>query len=300
MEKTIFKLNDLETKAISSNCLKFIIHEMKSATNSIMLLGSKLVVLILLFLGGYIVSFGFSTKVMAAPPKTIKICIDTNFWYPFTFQEGGKAMGMHVDIVTRALEELGLNHKFTPMPWERCLKAEAKRGRVDAIVSASYKPDRAEYLYYPDGATEKKAALRLMQTEYVVVGLADSSFEFNGDVLTLPTPVRVPRGYSLVKDLQDKGVLVDTAIGDRNNLSKMLRDGKGVVVSSPLSAEVFSKESAFAGKIKIHQVPIASKSYFMVFSKRGSVDEATRSKIWEHVAKLRDNEEYMLSLLEKY
>ena len=237
---------------------------------------------------------------MAASPKTIKICTDINFWYPFTFQEDGKAKGMHVDIVTRALEELNLSYKFTAMPWERCLKAEAKGGRMDAIVSASFKPDRAKYLHYPTGANEKKAALRLMQTEYVVVGLAGSRYEFNGDVRTLPTPVRVPRGYSLVKDLQDKGVLVDTAIGDRNNLSKMLRDGNGVVVSTPLSAEVFGKEGAFAGKIKIHKMPIASKSYFMVFSKRGNVDEKVRKQIWDHVAKLRDNESYMLSLLELY
>ncbi len=95
----------------------------------------------------------------ALQAQTIKIATDKNMWYPYSYEENGVSKGLHIDIVNQALENLGYSFVFTPLPWKRCL-AMVERGKFDAIISASYKPKRAEYLYYPsDSFSAKKSRI---------------------------------------------------------------------------------------------------------------------------------------------
>ena len=83
--------------------------------------------------------------------KTISICSDANYWFPYTFNKNDVSKGLHVDLVKKALAKSGIVAVIEPLPWKRCLFS-AKKGRYDAVISASYKQERAEYLYYPEDA----------------------------------------------------------------------------------------------------------------------------------------------------
>ena len=159
----------------------------------------------------------FTTSVVAT--ETFEICTDKNFWYPFTYVKEGKSVGLQLDIISKAASNIGVTLNYTALPWKRCLR-ETEAGRFDGIAVASYKSKRAETMYFPsDAETAKKSTQRVMQVEYVVVTLASENYEFDGDLSTIPTPVRVPRGYSIADDLRKKGVEVDdSAQGDENNL----------------------------------------------------------------------------------
>ena len=198
--------------------------------------------------------------------ETVKICLDKNMWYPFTFVEKGKATGLHIDIVTKAISDLGFTVEYKPLPWKRCV-AGANDGDYDAIAVASYKDKRAKALNFPnDAATAEKSNWRVMQVEYTVVSTSTQAYEYEGDVSTLPTPVRVPRGWSIGDDLKKKGVKVDDgATGDEKNLKKLLRMDKGSVVALPQVAELYGKKPAFTGKLHTSKQPIKSKSYYLPF-----------------------------------
>ncbi len=233
--------------------------------------------------------------------QTVKVCADVNFWYPFTMVEEGKAVGIHIDVVKLALSRLGYQAEFKALPWKRCLH-NAERGKVDAIATASYKPDRAVYMYYPEDAPHKlKSDYRVTQVEYVVVTIAGDPYEFNGDVTSLPQPVRAPRGYSIVSDLQAKGVKVDSeAAGDEFNIKKLLRDGKGCVVTIPEVVRQLESRPAYRGKFKISEVPVKSKSYYFPFSKRTQFTQDQIRAIWEEIKKIRDDEALMAEIAAKY
>ena len=230
------------------------------------------------------------SSILPVQAATINICTDKNFWYPFTYVQNKQSAGLHIAIVRSALKSTQHSYSFTPLPWERCLKA-AKKGRYDAVVSASYKDKRAEYLHYPkDAKTAKKSDNRISQVEYVVVSMATHDYNFDGEIKGLPSPVRATKGYSIVDDLIGSGLKVDTAKGDANNLRKLLRDKKGVVITLPETARYFSQQAKFKNKLKIHPIPIKSKSYYMPFSKHSSLSEQERVAIWQAIAHIRDDE----------
>lgn len=232
--------------------------------------------------------------------QTIRIGTDNNMWYPYSYEENGVSKGLHIDIVNQALENLGYSFLFIPLPWKRCL-AWVEIGEVDAILSVSYKPKRAEYLYYPpDAFSANKSDYRITQVEYSIVTYIDAPYEFNGDVKTLPKPVRAPLGYSIVEDLKKENVFVYETPGDINSFTMLVRDRNGCVVTLSEIADMLMNKPAFNGKIKISKIPFKTKSYFLGFSKKGIISKTERERIWEKIREIRENDELMGKLLEKY
>ncbi len=246
-----------------------------------------------------ILSIILSASVSAA--GKISICSDNNFWYPFTLVKDGQSAGIHIDIIAKALDNLGYEVEFKPLPWKRCL-VEAEQGGVDGVATASFKEERAAFMHYPgDAATAKKSTQRVMQVEYVVVTSADNSYEFSGDVKSIPEPVRAPRGYSIADDLKKQGVNVDDkASGDENNIKKLLRGGDGAVVTIPEVVNVLSEKAEFKGKLKISAQPLKSKSYYLPISKASKLSAEERDKIWAEIAKVRDDAAFMADAAAKY
>lgn len=231
----------------------------------------------------------------------INICSDKNLWYPFTYVDEGKAVGLHIDIITQALSNLGYEVNYKPLPWKRCVAA-TKDGDYDAIAVASYKDKRAEFLEFPaDAATAKESSERVMQVAYTVVTTAEEAYEFNGDVKTIPEPVRVPRGYSVGDGLKKQGVKVDNgAAGDEKNLKKLLRMGKGSVVMLPQIVDLLEKKDTYKDKLHVSKVPVKSKSYHLPFSKKSKISKEQQGKIWAEIAKVRSDAAFMEKASSKY
>ncbi|MDM8539475.1 hypothetical protein QUF90_00165 [Desulfococcaceae bacterium HSG9] len=241
---------------------------------------------------------GFSTGFASA--ESIIICTDRANWYPFTFRDKGHSAGIHVDIVTKALVTIGYQPVFTPLAWKKCLE-KTGTGSYNALVSGSYKAKRAKSLIYPpDATTALKSKWRIMQVEYVLITPAANSYKYNGDVKTLPIPVRAPLGYSIVDDLRAKGLKVITN-NTKRNLKSIDRMQKGCVITPPENAARLIKALGLGDRLKIHPKPVKSKSYFMLFSKKATkFDPPEIQKIWDEIAKLRDDEQFMQQLFEKY
>ena len=233
--------------------------------------------------------------------EPIKICTDINYWYPFSYADNTKAKGMHIDIVAKALEQLGHAYEFTPLPWKRCLNS-AKEGKYDAVVSASYKPTRAKFLHYPEDAkTAGKSAWRITQVEYSIVTHKDNPYMFSGNISNLPQPVRAPYGYSIVDDLKKSGIEVNTDYSTVDNFMSLARSGKGSLVTPAMNAAILAKDPRFEDHITVHKIPFKSKSYYFVFSKKTpSLSMEQIGKIWDKVATVREDANFMSDLVMKY
>ncbi|ODN41794.1 substrate-binding periplasmic protein [Piscirickettsia litoralis] len=211
--------------------------------------------------------------------KTVKICADKNYWYPFVFTKDGQVTGLQTDIIKAALTKAGFEYSITPLPWKRCL-SEMKKGKVDAAATASYKAKRAVYMNYPkDAATAKESNWRVSQVAYVVVSLAKDNYNYSGDLKTLPQPVYVPSGYSIAEDLRKLGLKVDDkAKSDLNNFKKLKRIKKGSVVTLLQLAQAVIKSPGMEDIFVIQKDPIKSKSYYLPFSKKSSLTESEQEK----------------------
>ncbi|MCP4021941.1 MAG: transporter substrate-binding domain-containing protein [Desulfobacteraceae bacterium] len=231
----------------------------------------------------------------------IHIATDQSYWYPFTYSENVQAKGIHVDIVKKALSNLNYDVQFYPRPWRRCLK-EAKTGKYDAVVSASYNQERAQYLIYPEDAkTAVKSEWRITQVEYVLVTHTDSAYNFNGNVKTLPQPVRAVLGYSIAQDMRSVGLVVVEAPDFINCAIQLVKSQRGSLVTPPQTAQRLSQDDRFKAQLKIHSLPIKSKSYFMVFTvKNQSFSREEMVTIWREIVRLREDQDYLQRLFDKY
>ncbi|WP_028862996.1 substrate-binding periplasmic protein [Psychromonas aquimarina] len=230
----------------------------------------------------------------------LKVCTDASTWYPFTFEKNGISKGIHVDVVSSACEKLNWSCSFKPLPWKRCLQ-ETFQGKYDAIVSASYTEERAEYLYYPEKMQGvKKSKWRITQVEYIVVTHPNLKYKFTGDLSTLPKPIRAPLGYSIVDDLRKKGIEVLTDQKAETNFIKVIKAKRGSIISPPGTAELLIKKFNLDASTQIHEKPIASKSYFMPFSKKTKILQARRLEMWQTIILIRENKALYNKIISSY
>lgn len=231
----------------------------------------------------------------------LRLCSDDNFWYPFTFHEKRVAKGLHIDVIKQALVDLGYEFVIDPIPWKRCLAA-AKQGSYDGVATASFKPERAEYMIYPpESDLDQQSRWRVTQVEFVVVSHLENPYNFDGNVKTLPPPVRVALGYSVGDDLQKQGIRIKSnGKGDVQNLKHLLRDKTGVVVTLPEVFNLMGKMIGYRDALKLHKTPIKSKSYFIPFSKKGTLSEKEMLNIWQRIIEIREDPVVMSQFLLKY
>lgn len=231
----------------------------------------------------------------------LALCLDSNFWYPFTLSKNEQATGIHIDIINQALSDLDYQVTYTALPWKRCLLG-VEQGTFDGVATASYKAERNRYLHYPaDAATTLSSPLRVMLVEYVVVTLADHNYHFDGSPQSIPQPVRAPHGYSIVEDLKKVGLEVDDAsYGDESNFRKLLRHRTGAVVAIPETAHELSKRPEYQDKLRISTKSFRAKSYYLPFSRKSSLTASQRLKIWQQIAHIRNNSALMAEFASKY
>lgn len=244
----------------------------------------------------------FSTQLFANSPITI--CTDTNFWYPFTFVKNQQATGLHIDIIETAFDNLHLQPLFKTATWSECLD-QAKMGTVDAVATASFQPERTAFLLYPKDAENPQSDWRVTQVEYKVITPATrnnqpNTYIFEGDVTTLPEPVRAPKDYSIVKDLERSSLKVEPGQTSLDNLRSLVKDQSGSMVDLSETIEYLSTNPEFSEQVIIQKRPLNRKSYFLAFSKQGSVSESQAEQIWNEIAVVRNNTGLMAEFLKKY
>ncbi len=231
--------------------------------------------------------------------KTLTVCMDED-WFPYTFLKDKKPIGIHADIITKAFRSLEYTLEIMDKPWKRCL-LELEKGRVEAIFPASYKHKRATFAYYPpNAAVEKKSKWRLAQIEHVLVTRKGESYEFDGDLSKIPQPIGVGMGGAIGDTLDEKGLKTSRAASSQAIIGMLALKRTNSVVMNPFLAEDFNTNGEYAGKFKIHELPLRTQSYFLIFSKKWELPEAERKRIWEAIALVRGNKELMLGILTKY
>ena len=220
-------------------------------------------------------------------------------WYPFSFAENGVSKGVHVDIVNLALTNLGYTPTFDPLPWKRCLFT-TKNGEYDGLIGASYKPERAEFLYYPPDASKNRSDYRITQVEYSIISHIDSPYDYDGNVHGIPQPIRATLGYSVADNLNNENVVVTETPGDINSFQMLLRDRKGCIITLPEIAHMLMEQPNYRGKFYISKRPFTLKSYFLVFSKQSQVSKGRQQQIWDEIRKIREDDAVMQEIRNKY
>lgn len=234
--------------------------------------------------------------------KSVYLCCEERDWYPFLVSEGEEVYGILVDIVREAFSRTGYKMRVDPFPMNRCLKL-AQHARSDGIVGLPYSREYARFVEYPpDSADKDESRWRIMQIDQVVVTYADGDgqYEFDGNIRSLPEPVRIATHDPLAGDIAQAGLEVEEAASARQNFAKLVRDRNGSVITTSLIAENILRENLFKGILRIHAVPVRSRSFFLAFSWDSSLSDFERRRIWEEIESVREDYVFMLQLFARY
>lgn len=236
----------------------------------------------------------------------IVICVDDNFWFPYTFTYKKKAVGLHTDISNEAMQRLKLKTKYFPKKWSQCLQ-EAQEGLVDALISVSYTKDRKSFINFPeDAARESVSKWRLTQVAYYIITSKHDSFgkknnyEFTGRLQTLPKPIRIEEGYSIGNVFEDLKIEVQYGKSAISNYQDLVTTKLGSVITVHEIAQSLRKKEPYRGNMMIHKLPIRSKSYFMGFSKASSVSRKVQRAVWKQIKEIREDRALTAKWLKHY
>ena len=227
--------------------------------------------------------------------KSIKLCVEERNWYPFTYFKNSQPQGMHIDITKKALTNLGYDEIIIcGAPRIRCLQINAKHGRVDGIISVVYDSDFKDYIIFP----QKQ---KIMQVDHLVITYTGSSYEFEGDLKTLPQPVRVISSEtSFIDRLKNVGLNTEAVKNDVQNFDKLMRDQIGSVITTSLVAEKMNEDKRYQGRFEIQATPFSSDAYLLVFSQKSKISRKEMTAIWNEIEKLRHDYVYMLQIFAQY
>lgn len=127
-----------------------------------------------------------------------------------------------------------------------------------------------------------------------------NTYVYNGDLKTIPNPVRISTGYSIIENLDQAGLKVEENSSSLDNFKKLVKEKTGSVIDLEDMTKYLSTQPKFNKQLIISSEPIVSKSYYLGFSKKGKINEEDQNKIWQEIAKVRENPSVMTEFLKKY
>jgi len=221
--------------------------------------------------------------------KDLNMCIDPRF-----AKQGELKIFMHMMVV--AAQNAGHTLNLTPMNWEECQET-VRGGKYDGAVPASFNADRSEYMVYPqDAGKNPDSKWSLARINYVVVTPTGTNYQYTGDPKTIPQPVMLPEGYSIVSDLAKIAPslqIKEMGSDDKTNLVRLLRGEKGSVVMMDRYADVLLERTMFKNKLKATSRGVVSKTYFMPFSRTSGLTNEQIQKIWDQISLIKNDAKWM-------
>jgi polar amino acid transport system substrate-binding protein len=204
--------------------------------------------------------------------------------------------GVSVEMINMLAELIdGLEIKLERCPWKRCLHA-LKNNTVHGVFNASYKETRLAMGWYPttngaiDGPVDQSKRITLIS--YYFYTLKNSTFKWDGQKIknVKRSIIGAPAGYSIVTDLQKKGMIVDESPSTKTNLERLLLKRVDAVAVQDVTADtILVSDPRLFKTIEKIRPPIATKPYYLMLSHE-FVEEHPKlaEQIWETIKVIRE------------
>lgn len=220
-----------------------------------------------------------------AAPKTIKTCIDSRSWLPYTNPDL-KNPGLMQVAVHEAGKKLGIKIVEKALPWETC-QASVKAGSIDAMIGAAYVDFNREFADFPQTLGRVDSRRSLGSARILFVRKKGSKASFDGKVLGGVTkPIGVAAGTQvMILEAKKFGKVDDGAKTDEENIQKLLDGRIDVMAGYAFDLKVLI-DSKYEDKVEILPVPLVETFYYLAFSKKFTVaNKEFAEKIWDEIGK---------------
>ncbi len=242
---------------------------------------------------------------LIAEPFEMTLAFENKESFPYYMGDGSKLVlnkpGSSVEIIQLVAKELGIKIYWKRMPWKRCLLL-MRENSIDGTFNASFKKERLKFGVYPSKNGKIDPERRLLTVHYSFYKRKDSPIEWDGKkFINFKGEIGVVLGYSVEKDLKEKGFPVDSTLNTLANLKKLIYGRIDLIVGSRTQIESFIRNNykAFKNVIEL-KVPLKVKPSYLMLSHKFVKENPDKSdKIWDTIRKIR-NTEVVQKIYDKY
>jgi polar amino acid transport system substrate-binding protein len=209
-----------------------------------------------------------------------------------------KNPGITVEIMEIVAKKLNLNLKYKRAPWKRVL-INLKTNKVQGIFKASFKEERKEIGHYPLKGDKIDTRRSIERLSYSLYGLKNNKIWDGKNLKSIKGTIGALRGYAIVKDLTNKGLLVQE-VDSTKSLFQMLKSGR-IDYAAHLSivGNNTIKNNKLFKQIKEFSPPLNVKNQYLMISKKFYKNNKVLSeKIWDTIYEVRLK--YYENLWKKY
>jgi len=230
-----------------------------------------------------VLALGLATTVVAGP--SVHVCYNDQLGPP----DGGHFSLQLMRAVMAA--QPAVRVQLQPLPWMRCLVL-ASRGEVDAILGASFTPERALDLVYPrDAEGRPDESRRLFSQGYRVLRRRGDALDTDGQrFIRLVGPIGVERGHSAASIARAGGADTDDNHPDVMAMLAKLRAGRlgGALVAEPHYASLRQQAGVLDG-LEAAPTVLQPRGYFLVFSASFAQREpGLVQQLWDEAVRQRE------------
>ncbi len=223
-------------------------------------------------------------------PLTIGILGDTK---PYAFYENNELTGFGVEFITDVLSRNSIEYELINIPFSRMLE-ELKSGSLDIGTDLYLKPEREEYLNYPQ--------LPYAAYPTVIFKKVKTDFTFTGDLDELkPYTIGYVRGYSIgpldeYKESADYNfVVTDTP---EQNVENLANERVDLIIDIKSTGENIVAEMNLSDGIESVEPAVYYDYSYIVFSKKNNLESLI--PVYESTVLEMFNDGTMKELAEKY
>lgn len=231
-----------------------------------------------------------STSVQAATDLTL--CTEDKDQAPYVIGASGLAAnpGIAVEIIQKAAGQMGVTTKIIRAPWKRCLSV-LEKGEVDGVFLGSFKKERMKFGAFPMAGADVDPERRVSKSSYSLYRLKGTSANWDGKAFSgIDGKVGAPLGYSIVKDLEKKGLKMEESKGTETDFKKLT--SKRIVAAAALTnvGDALIEGGAFPNVEKV-ETPLVTKPYYLLLSNQlVAANKEMTEKFWNEIAKVREAE----------
>lgn len=208
--------------------------------------------------------------------------------------------GTAVELLLILGKKLNLKIKFQRFPFKRALLT-LKHGGADMLMVASYKVNREGFGRFPMKNGKVDPSRSFDNYGYTFYKRVDSNVDWDGEQFTnVNAPIATGIGYSIINELQNKGVEVKEVNSIRQALKMLALKRVDGVAAFDHSKSYYIKDPNLKDKITSVKELLTNKYYYYMLShKLVKKHPELAEKIWDTVAEIKQTEEFQ-KIIEKY
>ena len=229
---------------------------------------------------------------LSAQASTLKFCYESKELLPHYRGEGVSTPSEKPGAAIEILQELddmisNVQIQLVREPWKRCLN-HLRQGKVDALI-ARHSLDREEFAKYPKTRNNKldnECAISSTSTCFIHKKNVPLKWDGQELLVEMPQGISVSRGYSLVKDLKNKGFQIYETVSVKQAHELLFNDRVGISLSD-------CKHKNLPINYIENKKPIVENYGYLVFSHQFySLYPKLSEDLWNQLMKIDDKDFY--------